>query len=125
MIEYLLTGFGLVNEFMKHLHIVTTSNYSAIANSPTLHFTTAHTKSSQSAVSSPEDVLLLLGSRPRRLAAISHQPPALLNAVSRLPCKSGLELLYDWRFSANHFVLAPSPLRLTTRDPPLTVTLRS
>jgi hypothetical protein len=25
------------------------------------------------------------------------------------------ELLYDWRFTANHFVLATSPLRLTTR----------
>jgi hypothetical protein len=25
-------------------------------------------------------------------------------------------LLYDWRFTANHFVLASSPLRLTTRD---------
>jgi hypothetical protein len=26
------------------------------------------------------------------------------------------ELLYDWRFTANHFVLAPSPMRLTTND---------
>jgi hypothetical protein len=26
------------------------------------------------------------------------------------------ELLYDWRFTANHFVLASSPMRLTTRD---------
>jgi hypothetical protein len=25
------------------------------------------------------------------------------------------ELLYDWRFTANQFVLAPSPLRLTAR----------
>jgi hypothetical protein len=25
------------------------------------------------------------------------------------------ELLYNWRFTANHFVLAPSPLRLTAR----------
>jgi hypothetical protein len=23
------------------------------------------------------------------------------------------ELLYDWRFTANHFVLAPSPLKIT------------
>jgi hypothetical protein len=29
---------------------------------------------------------------------------------------SELELLYDWQFTANQFVLAPSPLRLTTRD---------
>jgi hypothetical protein len=26
------------------------------------------------------------------------------------------KLLYDWRFTANQFVLASSPLRLTTRD---------
>jgi hypothetical protein len=30
--------------------------------------------------------------------------------------QSELELLYDWRFTANQFVLAPNPLRLTTRD---------
>jgi hypothetical protein len=34
------------------------------------------------------------------------------------------ELLYDWRFMANQFVLAPSPLRITSRDF-LTETLRS
>jgi hypothetical protein len=28
--------------------------------------------------------------------------------------ESESELLYDWRFTANHFVLATSPLRLTT-----------
>jgi hypothetical protein len=26
------------------------------------------------------------------------------------------ELLYDWRFTANHFILAPKLLRLTSRD---------
>jgi hypothetical protein len=30
--------------------------------------------------------------------------------------ESESELLYDWRFTANQFVLAPSPLRITTRD---------
>jgi hypothetical protein len=29
--------------------------------------------------------------------------------------ESGSELLYDWRFTANQFVLAPNPLRLTAR----------
>jgi hypothetical protein len=29
--------------------------------------------------------------------------------------QSDSELLYDWRFTANHFVLATSPLRPTTR----------
>jgi hypothetical protein len=30
--------------------------------------------------------------------------------------ESESELLYDWRFTANHFVLATSPLRLTTSN---------
>jgi hypothetical protein len=46
-------GFGLVIEFIEHLQIVTTSNYSAVANSHTLQFTTARTNCPQSAVSSP------------------------------------------------------------------------
>jgi hypothetical protein len=29
--------------------------------------------------------------------------------------ESESELLYDWRFTANQFVLTPSPLRLTAR----------
>jgi hypothetical protein len=45
-------GFGLVIGFTEHLQIVTTSHYSAIANSHTLQFTTARIKSSQSVVSS-------------------------------------------------------------------------
>jgi hypothetical protein len=38
-------------------------------------------------VSSPVDLPLFPGSRPRRLAVISHQPPTLLTAVSRLSHK--------------------------------------
>jgi hypothetical protein len=55
-----------------------TSNYSTIINLYALQITTARTKSSQL------DLTLLPGSRPRRLEAISHQPPTLLTAVSRL-----------------------------------------
>jgi hypothetical protein len=64
-------GFGLEIEFTDHLQIVTTSNYSAIANSHTLQFTTASTKPSQSAAFLPViawsqlsmvDVSLTLGS---------------------------------------------------------------
>jgi hypothetical protein len=40
-------GFGLVIGCIDHLQIVTTSNYSAIANSHNLQFTAAHTKYSQ------------------------------------------------------------------------------
>jgi hypothetical protein len=59
------------------------SIYLTLANSHNLQFTTSHTKSSQSPVPLPVDISLLLGSRPRRLAAISHQPN-LLTAISRL-----------------------------------------
>jgi hypothetical protein len=45
-------GFGLVIGFTELLQNVTTSKYSAVANSHTLQFTTARTKYSQSAVSS-------------------------------------------------------------------------
>jgi hypothetical protein len=48
-----IDGFRLVTGYIAHLQIVTTSNCSAIANSHTQQFTTARTKSSQSAVSSP------------------------------------------------------------------------
>jgi hypothetical protein len=36
-------------------------------------------------------------------------------SLSHCNSQSGSELLYDWRFTANQFVLVPSPLRLTTR----------
>jgi hypothetical protein len=39
--------FGLVIGFIGHLHIVTTNNYNAVANSTTCLLTTVHTKSSQ------------------------------------------------------------------------------
>jgi hypothetical protein len=43
-------GFGLIIGFIESLQIVTTSKYSAVANSHTLQFITARTKSAQSAV---------------------------------------------------------------------------
>jgi hypothetical protein len=60
-----------IGNWNYHLPIVTTSNYSTIANSHTMQFTTACTKSSQSSVStsrclvttSTSDVPLTLGSR--------------------------------------------------------------
>jgi hypothetical protein len=48
-----IDGFGLVIGFVDHLQIVTKSNCNTIVNSHTLKFTTAPTKTSQSAVSSP------------------------------------------------------------------------
>jgi hypothetical protein len=74
------------------MQIVTASNYSAIANSHTLQFSTAHTKffqfvfTSRFLVTDPNSVLCLSSYRQvnvsqltSRLAAISHQPPTLLN----------------------------------------------
>jgi hypothetical protein len=46
-------GFGLVIGFTELLQNVTTNNYSVDANSHTLQFTKACTKSSQFTVSSP------------------------------------------------------------------------
>jgi hypothetical protein len=46
VIEWLYKWFGLVIAFIEHLQIVTTRNYSAIANSHTQQFTAARTKSS-------------------------------------------------------------------------------
>jgi uncharacterized PurR-regulated membrane protein YhhQ (DUF165 family) len=50
--ELLYAGFELVIGFIEHFQIVTTSNYSAIANSHIVQFTTAHTQSSQFVFSS-------------------------------------------------------------------------
>jgi hypothetical protein len=61
--------------FTAHLQIVTTSNCIAIGNSHTLHFTAAHTKSSQFVfislflVRDPNNVLCL---RPYWLTNVSH-----------------------------------------------------
>jgi hypothetical protein len=69
-----IDGFVLVAGFTEHLQMVTTSNYSAIADSHTLQFTTAHTKPSQFVftsrllVTDPNNVLCL---RPYRLAIVS------------------------------------------------------
>jgi hypothetical protein len=43
--------------------------------------------------------------------------PAELNCIANTQLtQSKLQLLYDSWFTANHFVLTSSPLRLTTRD---------
>jgi hypothetical protein len=52
-VKVLSRNFRLAIGCIEHFQIVTTSNYSSVANSHTPHFTTAYTKSSLSAVSSP------------------------------------------------------------------------
>jgi hypothetical protein len=62
---------------------------------------------------------ILFWSRHYRLPTISHLThgstcPHILSCNYQLTLES--ELLYDWRFTTNQFVLVPSPFRLTTRD---------
>jgi hypothetical protein len=55
--------------------------------------------------------------RPRlRKGATVSQPQTLAELKSVCILLWQRELLYDWRFPANQFVLAPSLLRMTTRD---------
>jgi hypothetical protein len=58
-----------------------------------------------------------LGSRDRiLLSQIWDFPFRRLLRLAGPLTGSESELLYDWRFTANQFVLAPSPLRLTARN---------
>jgi hypothetical protein len=50
---------------------------------------------------------------PRPQLSASNRNSSRQNRNSSLTPESGL--LYDWRFTANQFVLAPSPLRITTK----------
>jgi hypothetical protein len=52
----------------------------------------------------------------RRATVEVFEPASTRGYGASLESESGSELLYDWRFTANHFVLAPSPLRIMTRD---------
>jgi hypothetical protein len=51
-----------------------------------------------------------------RLEAISHKPVTLLFIDLQLTAESESGLLYDWRFTANQFVLPTSPFRRTTSN---------
>jgi hypothetical protein len=59
---------------------------------------------------------LLLPPTSRR-AAVEVFDPASTREIStaQIDLELELELLYDWRFTAKHFVLAPRPLRFTAR----------
>jgi hypothetical protein len=65
LIAFHVPNLMLVIGFIDHLQIVTTSNYSAVANSHTRQFTVAHTKFSQFVLTScflvmdPNNVLCL------------------------------------------------------------------
>jgi hypothetical protein len=96
--------FKLVTGFTEHLEVANTSNYSANANSHTLQFTTACTKSFQFAVSSLVVVWYWLRtpyfpqlpcSRPYWPATVSQLPSTPLTAVSRLFHNGSCSSLYN------------------------------
>jgi hypothetical protein len=60
------------------------------------------------------DVPLPLGSR--NVPGLTYQLLTSHNCNSESESESESELLYDWRFTAIQFVLATSPLRLTTSN---------
>jgi hypothetical protein len=92
-------GFGLVIGFIGHFNtkFITTLNYGTIANVHTLQSTGAHAKSFP--------------------ARCVFSRCLVTMAIPLLPCSSSLsepsqqesDLLYDWRFTANQFILAPIP----------------
>jgi hypothetical protein len=50
------------------------------------------------------------------LATVSLAIDSQLTQESESESELVSEILYDWRFTVNQFVLAPSPLRFMTRD---------
>jgi hypothetical protein len=80
--------------------LIITLNYSTIANFYTLQFTRAHRLGF---------FVTLSASRLLVMASSSSSLPTVYSS------KSKSKLFYDWRFTANQFVLASSPLRPTTR----------
>jgi hypothetical protein len=97
--------------FTDYLQIVTTNNYNAIANLHTLQITTAHAKTSQSAFTS-RFLVTDINNRDSSVSVLasllSDEYPTTLNS-------SKSKLFYEWRLTANQFVLVPSPSRLTIR----------
>jgi hypothetical protein len=139
-------GFGFVIRFTGFLQTVTTINYRGTDNSLTLDSAVTHAKPSQSAVSSQSllangsqrcrflssHVHVLTGyrlphspTRPQLLIICcldvsgQHWLPMATTQFRRClkeKSKSKSELLYDWWFTANQFVLTSRHLRITTRD---------
>jgi hypothetical protein len=111
--EWLYAGFWLVIGFIEHLQKATGCNYDSLTELRSANITvaTTHIKSFQSAMYSSVVAWW-------RIPTMSSA-----SVVTLLPAgdctttnHSESELLYDWRFTADQFVLAPSPLRIRTRD---------
>jgi hypothetical protein len=98
-----IKGFGLVTGFIEHIQIVTTSIYSAIANSHTLW---SLLQDVLSLLSLPylhqslpnhgcQQCPLLPCSSSYGLATVPQLIPSLLTAISRLPCNCSWSSLYN------------------------------
>jgi hypothetical protein len=60
--------------------------------------------------------LLLLGLELWPLGCPARSQSLYLLRCPGSSSQTGSESVYDWRFTANRFILAPSPLRITIRD---------
>jgi hypothetical protein len=107
-------GFESVIGFIDHLQNVTTHNYASVTELHTPAQTKKLSRSSLPVASngglSPSSGFLNRP-RPHLLASDFSQLQFLIDSTT-----AESELLYDWRFTASQFILAPSPLRVTTRD---------
>jgi hypothetical protein len=94
--KILVTRHGVgIGNWIWHLQTVTTSNLSALANSCTLQFTTAHTVTSQAAVSS--------------LVVAWQRLPTMQNPqlpCSRAPVLAGKRLLHNYTWPQLPHILA-------------------
>jgi hypothetical protein len=120
--EWLQTGLGLVTGFIEHLQNVTTRNYSTVANSQSLQFTTPRTQSSQSALSSRvvagdefDQCPLLPSSRSYWLAIVPQLTPSksspsyfttgslplVSSSWRQAPWESRPDFLFNWTLALN------------------------
>jgi hypothetical protein len=104
--EWLQTGF-LIFGFIEHLQVVTTNKYNIVADLHTLQITTAQSKSLPACSVFSKRFLVTASNHGYSSASVLKSS---LNGGS-LPTaySSEWELLYDWRLTANQFVLAIKP----------------
>jgi hypothetical protein len=101
-----------VNGFIDHLYtrLGTSSSYSATAN---LHKSPQHSLSLfQPAVFTSRSLATASHSGDSSRAQFLSSQPLVKNSTDSTESQES-ESLHDWRFTANQFVLATSPLRLT------------
>jgi hypothetical protein len=76
-------------------------------------------------IATSKDQVCWLPWSPGQLTLFALSSHSLLTILPPDNSELASELLYDWRFTANQFILASNPLRITTRDVFSTESLRS